>query len=255
MHVVDLLSSNMFDIEVAGQPATIADVFPAWHPHDRFGVLIYEPLGGIGATHLIQIAITSFYDVKPVRRTERKIYPEIYAIHVGKWWGTHADFDFWPSRRECLVSGDHRDLLDTINDRGITRLALPERPVRDIEHRRKEEDAAFDRIATTVMYSASGRVSVPDFSIRGNDRRTESNPQRVLKPIKITEAMTAQAGTSAIPVKEADPEFSAWLRGHVADITPEERSAAVENRTRLREGGLVKETYRFVPTAEALKAL
>ena len=255
MHVIDLLNSNMFDVEVSGAKASISDVFPNWNAHDRFGVLIYDALGGLGATHLIQIAITSFYDSKPARRTERKVYPEIYAIHVGQWWGTHVPFDFWPARKEFLVSDDHREILDAINDRAITRLAVPQRPARDLVHRRKEEDAALDRIVTAAMYSATGRIGDPDFSIRGTDRRTETNPQRVLRPLQISEAQAAAVAKSGVPMKEGDPDYRAWLMQHEQDITIDQRAIAESNRLALRKDGLVTETYRFLRPADALKCL
>jgi hypothetical protein len=96
---------------------------------------------------------------KPSRRKELAVYPEIYAFHIGRGRGAHAPYDFWPARREVITSMDHREVLDAINDRGITRLAVPDRPIRTVVHRPKEEDAAFDRLASGFVYSASGRVS------------------------------------------------------------------------------------------------
>ena len=58
----------------------------------------------------------------------------------------------WPARREVILrTTDHREVLDAINDRGITRLAVPDRPMRDVVHRPKEEDAAFDRVASAFV--------------------------------------------------------------------------------------------------------
>ena len=69
----------------------------------------------------------AYYDAKPSRRTSRSVYPEIYAFHIGKSHGAHAPYDFWPSRREVILrTDDHREVLDAINDRGITRLAIPD---------------------------------------------------------------------------------------------------------------------------------
>ena len=48
-----------------------------------------RPLGATGASMLIQLAITAFYDVKPSRR-EVTLYPEIYLFHVGGRHGNHA---------------------------------------------------------------------------------------------------------------------------------------------------------------------
>lgn len=51
MNVVKLLKAEMFDVEIQGKPASIAQALPNWNPHDRFGLVIDEALGGIGATH------------------------------------------------------------------------------------------------------------------------------------------------------------------------------------------------------------
>ena len=254
MHVVALLKSGMFDVTVGGRAGGIPDVFADWHPLDRFGLVIDSPLGGLGATHLLQVAITSFYDAKESRRTDRKVYPEIYAFHVGKGHGTHAPFDFWPQRREKIVLGDHRDVLDAINDCGITRLAVPDGPVRDLVHRPKEEDAALDRIVTAVAYSPDGRVADPHFSITGNDLRTEHNPGRVLRPLVPIAAPPARKG--AIPVKEIDPSYRNWLLERDGDVTEQDRLDATLRREKLKNrDGLATEQYRFIPVADALKRL
>jgi hypothetical protein len=255
MHVVALLKSDMFDVRIGDGPGGIADIFPHWHPLDRFGLVIDSPLGGLGATHLLQIAITSFYDVKESRRTERKVYPEIYAFHAGKGHGTHAPFDFWPQRREKIVSRDHRDMLDAINDCGITRLAVPDRPLRDLVHRPKEEDAALDRIVTAVAYSSSGRIPRPDFSIAGNDRRTEYNPSRVLRPL-VPDAAPTEPARPGIQVKEVDPTYRNWLLEREGDVTEQDRVDAAHRREALKNAsGLATETYRFLRVADALKRL
>jgi hypothetical protein len=255
MHVIGTLSSDMYDVELSTKAATMWDVFQDWNAQDRFGIVIYEPFAGIGATHLIQLACMCFYDVKPSRRAERKIYPEIFAIHVGQWWGSHSNFDFWPARRERLVSHDHRDILDAINDRGITRLAIPERPPRDLVHRRKEEDCALDRIVTAVMYNPSGRVADADFTVRSNNTRTERDVQRVIRPSELSEEHTVRVGKSAVPVKEGDPDFAPRLRELNAGITAQMREAAESRRATITENNLVTESYRFIRPELALKCL
>jgi hypothetical protein len=254
MHVATLLKSDMFDIRIEGRVAAISDVFADWNLHDRFGLVIDEPFGGIGATHLLQIAMTSFYDIKPVRRAERAVYPEIYAFHVGGGRGAHAPYDFWPARREVILSTDHREVLDAINDRGITRLAVPDRPPRDVQHRPKEEDAAFDRIVSAFVYDVSGRVPDGDLVISGNDRRTEYNPDQVLKPFS-PERFAAARPIPGRAVKETDNSYMEWLRIRAADVTDEDRARATERRHALRENGLATETYRRVSVEEALKRL
>jgi len=244
MHVVTLLKADMFDVEIDGKPASIAQALPDWNPHDRFGLVIDDALGGIGATHLLQIATTSFYDVKPSRRTELTVYPEIYAFHIGKGYGAHAPYDFWPARREIITSLDHREVLDAINDRGITRLAVPNRAPLEVVHRPKEVD----------VYSPSGRVSDPDLVISGNDKRTEYNPNSALRP-RYTDSRPASVSTAAKPVKELDSSYQEWLRQREHDLTAEERAFVERRRQDLRQDGLVTETYRRVGVREALMRL
>jgi len=256
MHVVSLLKTEMFDVEIDGRRASIAELFPDWHPHDRFGLVIDEPFGGLGATHLLQSAMMAYYDVKPTRRTSRAVYPEIYAFHVGKGYGAHAPYDFWPARREVILhTTDHREVLDAINDRGITRLAVPDRPMRDVVHRPKEEDAAFDRIASAFVYSATGRVAGSDVTILGNDKRTEYNPSQTLRPVSEI-APTRPAVIGGRPVKETEDDYLQWLIARDRDVSQADRDLARERRKSLRsEAGATSESYRRVSVAEALKRL
>ncbi|AVA21338.1 hypothetical protein [Rhizobium sp. NXC24] len=255
MHVMALFKGSMFDAAVNGQPATLEDVFPGWHEHDRFGLVIDETFGGIGATHLLQLAMTAFYDIKPSRRTAVTVYPEIYAFHIGKGRGAHAHYDFWPARREVILkTNDHREVLDAINDRGITRLAVPDRPMRDVVHRPKEEDAAFDRIASAFVYSPSGRTADADLTISGNDKRTEFNPTQTLRPLAELSVNRVSSATGK-PIKEADDAFLHWIREREHDLTEDDRPRARAMREVLKVNGLVTESYRRVSVVEALKRL
>jgi hypothetical protein len=248
MHTIALLRSDMFRIDIDGAPGRIADVFPGWHLHDRLGLVIDEPLGGLGASHLVQIAITSFYDAAERRRGELTVYPEIYAFHFGRGRGSHAAFDFWPARREVVLSDDPCDLLDAINDRGITRLAVPHRSPRDFAYRPKETDTALERIQSAFVYEASGRIADENIRIAGTDRRTEVNPGRVLRPVYLEKAKEL-----AKPFKEADSAYVAWLKLRAADLTQDERDAATRRREAITDArGVVTETYRSVGVGEAL---
>lgn len=260
MHVATLLRSDMFQVRISGRPATIDDLFPGWTPLDRFGLVIDQTMGGIGATQLLQCAMMAYYDVKPDRRTSRAVYPEIYAFHVGKSHGAHAPYDFWPARREVILrTQDHREVLDAINDRGITRIAVPDRPLRDVAHRPKEVEAALDRIASAFVYDASGRLAGGEIEIAGTDKRTEFNPSQTLRPVAELVGARRVPGaisSSGIPIKEADDDYSRWLEVCDTEITSEARQHALEVRQALRSPeGTTTETYRRVDVAEALQRL
>lgn len=254
MHTIRLLTSEMFEVRQNGHRSSLQTVFPNWIASDRFGIVIDEPFGGLGATQLIQVAITMFYDAKPSRRAERKVYPEIYALHYGRGFGAHAPFDFWPARREAILGRDHRVLLDAINDRGITRLAIPDRPKRAIEHRPKEEDAALDRIVSAILYSPTGQVDAPDFSIRGNDQLTEYNPKQVLRLAQGYPQKAVPSTALSASLKESDTSYYEWIECRRSDTTPQERERAELRRKALQdETGLSTESYRFTSVADALR--
>lgn len=254
MHMIHLVASEMFEVRLKGFPSSLQAVFPNWIANDRFGIVIDEPFGGLGATHLIQMAATMFYDAKPSRRTEKKVYPEIYALHYGRGFGAHAPFDFWPARREAILERDPLVLLDAINDRGITRLAIPDRSKRDIEHRPKEEDAALDRVVSAILYSPSGQVDEPDFSIRGTDLRTELNAKQVLRLAHGYPQKAVPRTASSGFIKESDPSYRDWIERRRTDTTPAERERAELRRKVLQdETGLATESYRFDSVANALK--
>jgi hypothetical protein len=255
MHIIEALRSEFYEVEMAGQPAAREAVFPGWNERDRFGIVLHEPLAALGAIHLIQLACMCFYDSKPSRRTDRKIYPEIFAIHVGQWQGMHGNLDFWPARREVLVPDDHQEILATINDRGITRLAIPERAPRELPHRRKEEDCALDWLATAVVYSPSGRVSAPDFTIRSNSARSEIDVQRIFRPPQITPERQERIGKASIPVKEGDPDFTPRIRELTVNVTEQAIADGERLREALRVDGHITESFRYVPPAQALKLL
>ena len=255
MHCAEMLFADMFEIEVGDRAGTIDDIFPEWHEYDRFGILIDSILGGLGATHLIQVATTSFYDVKPSRRSEKKVYPEIYAFHIGQDFGAHAAFDFWPARREVITSTDHREILDAINDRAITRLAIPGRPRRDLHHRPKEVDAALGLIKTAVAYSNDGIVMNPDFSIRGKGRQSEHNPRQVLRPPFISTETVELLQDAQSRSKEVDYEYRQMVARRHSIVSAAERDAIARRRSKIAMGDGVRETYRFISVEDALHSL
>lgn len=253
MHAATLLKPDMFDVAIDGLPTSIASLFPDWHVHDRFGLVIDEPFGGIGATHLLQTAMTAFYAARPSRRD--LVYPEIYAFHVGRGHGAHAPYDFWPARREVILpTTDPRDVLDAINDRGITRLAVPDRPPVAVKHRPKEVEAAQDRITSAFLYSATGRVAAPDITITGRDRRTEFNPNQTLRPLPRTYP-TRSPPASGRPVKEADDSYMLWLMERDRDVSDADRDRARSRREKVKQDGLARETYRRTGVEDALRRL
>ena len=224
MHTAQELSSGMFALEVAGRPAGFEDLFPGFAESDRVGVIVRRPCGATGASTLILAAVTAFYDFQRQKRGSEGffIYPDYFLFHAGKAWGNHGMLDIWPSHKEVVVPDEPEELLRAINDRGITRLVVEDRPPRSPELERESLASARNRIASALAYSASGRVGDPDVRLAGN-RVTESYVGSVLE--------------------------------HSAEIAAGARDAVSAARRHLQEDGAVVETYRRLTLEEALTRL
>ena len=262
MHTRTQLKQEHFRIRLDGQEAVLNDLFPAWHRFDRFGIVIHDSLGGVGASHLLQLAIRAYYDADARRLGELDVYPEIYAFHVGGGHGSHADFDFWGPRREVILGEDPNEVLRAINERGITRLAVPDAALhgsnptdRDGEYFEPKELAATqDLVASTFAYSPSGRTPAADVEIAGTHRLTEQNPRKVLDAFH-TVTIPVGSTTPRHPLKEVDPRFIAYQQRRAGELTEPEVERASAMRARIIKNGVATETYRRTDLAESLRSL
>jgi hypothetical protein len=253
MHVRTQIKDTFFEVAVDESVVTPAELFPGWHRHDRFGMVIHHPLGGVGASHLSQLAAWSFYEADVRRRTELRIYPESYAFHVGGGRGSMAAFDYWPMRHQVIVDNDAGAVLEAINDRGITRLAVPDTSLRDHSFHEKEISAAHDLWAQVFAYSPSGRTRDGNVSIRGRDRRSEVDPRKVLDPHAYGEVEMKLAGNPEL--KESDADYLAYQAARAREVSPEQVAEAVRLRDAISVDGTATETYRLISVREALRRL
>jgi hypothetical protein len=75
MHAASQLFVEAFEVQVEGERVSADTVFPDWAPLDRFGIVVTEPLGGLGASLLLQLAIAMFYSVRPSSVTSTSGHP------------------------------------------------------------------------------------------------------------------------------------------------------------------------------------
>ncbi|MBV9003744.1 MAG: hypothetical protein JO181_03735 [Solirubrobacterales bacterium] len=224
MHTAVELSSPSFGIRVGGRPGTLSDVLPEFGEQDRVGVVVRHPCGAVGASALILAAVTAFYDVQRSRSEEFFIYPDYFLFHVGAPLGDHGMLDIWPSHKEVVVADDPEELLRAINDRGITRLLVEDRPAFDSESAFERESlaSARNRIVSALAYSPTGRVADADVLAAGN---------------AVTESYVAA-------VLERSTE-----------VAPELREEVALGRRALVEDGVPVESYRRVTLDDALVRL
>jgi hypothetical protein len=263
MHTATQLRSSMFNISLAGNPGTLDTLFPRMHVWDRFGIIVTEPFGSLGASLLIQAAITALYDARREQGPVGRLYPEIYLFHVGGRHGEHSAFDFWPPRKELFLGRDPRELLAALNDRAISRLAVPDGVLPgakiDWQDGGKERASARDRIVSIFRYSSSGQVQRPDMTIASADANTELNVHATLSP---EESLRTLRATLASDTAANDPDDVEIMRCALAQLTQRvdevsiaERLAITARRRPASIAGARMESYRRIDIDEGLQLL
>jgi hypothetical protein len=171
MHTTALRSEE-FAITVDGRPASLDDVFPGFDEHDRLGIVVHEDLGAAGAGSLVLAAVTGFYDGVRAAGEPFFAYADYFAFHVGADHGTLRKLDVWPPHKEVVLSNDAEQILQAINDRGVTRLlvpdAPPDRPHTEPALERETLHSAQRRIRTALVYSPTGQTRGADVLVRGS---------------------------------------------------------------------------------------
>jgi hypothetical protein len=220
------MSYGDFDFERDGRSATLEDILPGFKPNDRIGIVVRKPGGGMGASALIMSALTRFYDFyRPNLGDEPgklRIYPEFFVFHVGRPHMNHSWMDVWPPHKEVVVEDDPEQILEAINDRGITRLVVED--IKSITPIFLPEtlSSAKLRIVSALAYSPTGRVDNPDIKITSCHAAEEN----VLDSLNRTEGMSEK-------VKE--------------QLRLARQSLMINER--------VVETYRWIEPTEAIKML
>jgi hypothetical protein len=167
MHTTGL-SRHDFRIEIAGAPAPVEDLFPGFDEHDRLGVVITSDDGARGAATLILATVTGFYDRLRAAGEPFFAYADYFAFHVGDRRGNLGQLDIWPDHKEVVVPSDAEALLEAINDRGVTRLLVPDGRPGTPSLARETLAGARRRIAGSLAYAPGGAVPDADVRVSGS---------------------------------------------------------------------------------------
>lgn len=262
MHTAFDFTRTDFTIEVNGLPSRREDLLQ-WGSHDRLGVVIDRPYGAVGAGLLILLVATAFFDVPEKNRRRKPIYPEIHLFHAGGAWGNFIGFDFFPTHKEVFGPSSARDLLPLINSRGITHLAVPDRPSVPVSHRFKEAEAALDRIKQAFSYSAEWRpLANADVAIASKSPKVMENYNTVLHIEDYLNGERQKDEKIPLRLQPQDPEErSESFQQQVARLDSELFDRNPET-LRLRQlladclqNGIVREEYRCLPPVDAINML
>lgn len=217
---------------------------------------MFSPLGAIGVSLLLQLAIAAFYDVRRAAGMSGQMttlpgfltYPDFYLFHVAGAHGNFSAMDFYPPNKEVFVPVRGDLLLASINDRAITRLLLEDRPQAEAPLEASGVDSAARRIKSTFAFSRTGRTAAADVRVSSTDDAAEANVREVLDP-HLT--LQAYAGQGDPRITEAMGLVSA----RIAEVASDTRLAVASERLGLREDGAVGETYRRIGLDEAMRII
>jgi hypothetical protein len=169
VHATEILTSADFAFTVGGHKAFLEDVFPRSNEHDRIGVVVRWSGGATGASSLLMAAMTRFYDFHRSRlgneRGNLRIYPECFVFHIGERRGNYRRMDVWPPHREVVVEDDPEQILEAINDRGVTRLLVEDATPSSTTFLRETISSTGQRIVSALAHSPTGRVDQADVTV------------------------------------------------------------------------------------------
>lgn len=258
MHTQNL-DPSLLDIRLHGKSARLAELFPRWGASDRLGVIVASPMGAVGAAALIAAAIGRFYEARQERGARAWVYPEIYAFHVGGLFGDLSYFDFLPSRKEVFLPSDEPlAILEALNDRAITHLAVPDAAPATHEFIWQELNVALERIADAFVYGSTGRVGDADVAI-GLDPALDELVLGVLRPAQllIDWDPVATLGTPRAPQGDGRwrRDWLAGVRRRMVETTEDQRAAAERAFEACRHEGRVEQHFRRIDPREALSRI
>lgn len=248
MHTNEL-TERMFDIWIDGKAGSLSTIFPDWHPWDRFGIVIHEAWGGLGASMLLQGAICEFYRARRALGIS-DIYPEVYAFHVGRDHGDMSIFDVWPFWKEVVVANEPGEVLIALADRGVTRLAVPHGNPVDAQSKFvwPEVILSKDKIRTVLAYSPDGVTPDADIEIRSSAALVSANT---------IDTLNAEEARKAF-LHYTDPDVLRWMacmETRKNAVTAEETERARATHQAKKHGEAYVESFRRVSLDYAMARL
>jgi len=259
--------AEQFEVEIDGAKGSISEVFPEWGQFDRFGIVVHEPFGTLGASLLVQAAIAAFYTYDQSRRADAPEYPEVYLFHVGSRHGDHSWLDFWPPRKEIEVASRPDQVLAALNDRAITRLAVPDCPPGDASALAEgpsswaEQGSAYGRLRSCFVYSPSGRTADANLVLRISDPEITTDPLATLDPegtVAWYRGASEQELLDVAPGPSTLGDLRRWIElveARATEVPADERRRAEQALRKRLGNGQGFEDYRVVPIEEALVRL
>ncbi|NIJ15712.1 hypothetical protein [Sphingobium vermicomposti] len=252
MHTAFSLKGSMFQIELNGQPANSEGLLD-WRPDDRLGVVLRSPLSALGASMLMQLVTTAYYDVRPSRR-KAPHYAEIYLFHAGESYGDFSSFDVTP-HRELFLPADPAALIEAINDRAITHLAVPDGAPTNSTFPWSEPETARDRIRHCFAYAADGRVRDADVAIMSSEPSVRHDVDLALNPMALVDNIERYIDQGDEDIQLFSRKLAQRVRSRINEISEDDKATAKAHHEDSWQDGVIRQTFRKISVDDALSLL
>jgi hypothetical protein len=246
VHSSTELRSEDFEIAIEGQRADLATLLPGFEEHSRIGIVVRDGFGAVGVSGLSLAAVTSFYDILRARSRDGFFrYADYFIFHVGAMHGSHDMLDISPDHKEVLVADDAEQILEAINDRGITHLVVPDREPGEPSFLAQTENGAMARLRAALVYSPGGRVADADVVVKGTER----------VDYYVRCVLDAPAWIEELEAEGAPAEVVEWARTRLGEVPAEVAEVRRAERRELLVEGRTVESLRRIEVAQALRLL
>ena len=252
MHTAFSLKESMFRIEIDGKVADSRALLD-WRPDDRLGVVLRSPLSALGASMLMQLVTTAYYDVRPGRR-KAPHYAEIYLFHSGGCYGDFSSFDVTP-HRELFLPADAGALIEAINDRAITHLAVPDGAPTQSVFPWSEPEAARDRIRHCFAYSAGGQVRDADVAILSSEPDLRHDVELALNPMALVDNIERYMDAGDADIQLFSKRLAQRVRSRVNEVSEIEKETAKAYHNNSWDNGTIRQNFRKISVDDALSIL
>jgi glycine cleavage system T protein len=174
MHSSYALASQDFAVERDGTSAPLSELWPGgYQEDDRLGIVLASPMDAVGCSNLICGTNTLFYDGLRASHGNGNFfrYADTFLFGIGCEPGDFNQLDVWPLHKfVSVLSPTAEALLEVINDRRITRLAIPETGARTRgEVVLSTWNAFLANVRTVITYGPrTGRARGADVTLVGN---------------------------------------------------------------------------------------
>jgi hypothetical protein len=251
VHTAFQLRESHFRVDVGDGPGTYRDLFPGWNSRDRVGLIVDSPIGGIGASLIVQLSVVAHFAHDPARIGRN--YPDLFVFHIGDFHGSHSPFDAFPPRKEVVLPNDPALILEAINDRGISRLLVVDGPAEPVRHHLREPEAAQESIKNVFAYSPRGQVAEADVSVTGLADSVKENPAIIVDPDGTADLLRRLV--ARLHANTTRPDGQLYVAPRADGPSSDVRAAVGARRIATVGSDSPRETYRRVPLADALGML